>query len=226
MNNRDKKPIGTILLLTAKNGAGKDSVEEFFLEFLGKVHVSHMRELIGKISGSPLITRKDFTEYTHRMRKNHGAGYFVEEACKRIPVGTEFAIINSMRHPSEYDIALQYAEKVIIIAVLDVALDASSEEILQGATLRYNRLSVRGTSTDNFKSFKQFLNDDKEEWEPVNLEDPNAHWVKRCVEMAVLEGKGFFVLNNEDGLAGLQKVRETIEQYLLSRQILPIAKIS
>jgi hypothetical protein len=216
------KKIQKVFLIPGQNGAGKDFVEELLKSFSNNVYCVHMREEIPLIAQNEKVIfsdREDFIKYTTKKRKKYGAGYFVKKSLENLPE-ISWVIVNSMRHPDEYKEAFQYAEQVIIVAVLACSLTASPDQRLKADIVRFNRLTKRGTVTDKFKSFDDFLAKDKKEWRPKNPHDPNAHNVEACVQMAI-EGKGFVVLNGTDDEDSVDQIKAQIRRGLSSFDLLP-----
>ncbi len=217
------KKIQTLFLITGQNGAGKDFIEEILKSFFDdNVHCVHMREQIPLIAQNEKVIfadREDFINYTTQKRQEHGAGYFVKKSLENLPEHS-WVVVNSMRHPDEYQEAFQYAEQVIVVAVLACPIDASPQEKEDADRLRFNRLTERGTVTDKFESFEDFLTKDKKEWRPENPHDPSAHNVEACVQMAI-EGKGFVIINGTDTEESISGIRKQIRFGLSEFDLLP-----
>jgi hypothetical protein len=189
-----------ILLIAGENGAGKNKIQEIFLKkcISGKSYIIDMRKEIimtAQNQGIFLQTDDEISEYATRMRRIHGAGYFLKEALDRINTEYAYIIVNSMRHPDEYKVALGYTPRVYVVGVLAAPLNASKEEKELADMLRFKRIQERGDGVRKYNSFEEFLAKDKKEWIPLDDLDFASQNVKGCIDLAV-NPTGFLVINN------------------------------
>ena len=140
-------------------------------------------------------TDDEISEYATRMRRAHGAGYFLKEALDRINTEYAYIIVNSMRHPDEYKVALDYTPRVYVVGVLAAPLNAPKEEKELADMLRFKRIQERGDGVRKYNSFEEFLAKDKKEWIPLDDLDFASQNVKGCIDLAV-NPTGFLVINN------------------------------
>ncbi len=212
-----EKKIEILFLLTGPNGAGKGTITALLKEKFLNIMCYEMREeirKIGTVDGQLFLNREDFTNYTTVKRIEHGPDYFMNLVLNKTPI-TRFALVDSMRHPSEYQPGLLHADRVYVVAVLSCPLDASPEEKMIDLKRRYDRLIARKTETDKFESFEEFVGKDAKEWRPENPNDPNAHNVEACVTLAL--ENNFVILNDGD----IDSLRERFNTILFNLDLLP-----
>jgi len=157
-----------IIGITGTIGAGKGTVVDYLVKNKGFKHFSARGLIVEEIEKRGLENNRDsMVVVANDLREKFGSGYVAEELFKRAEKSDENAVIESLRTVGEIE-TLQKKGKFVLLAV-----DADSK-------IRYERVSVRGTSTDNV-SFEKFLADEEKE---MTSTDPNKQNLKKCIEMA------------------------------------------
>ncbi|HJN05693.1 MAG TPA: AAA family ATPase [Bacteroidales bacterium] len=175
-----------IIGITGTLGAGKGTIVDYLVNNMGFKHYSVRDFLIEEINKSGLpVNRDTMTEMANKLRANHSPAYIIEQLYKKAKQDGSNAIIESIRTPGEVDF-LKKQGKFYLIAV-----DADPK-------IRYNRITLRATETDNI-SFKTFLANERREF---TTSDPNKQNLSRCIEMADI------VLQNNGNLPELHKQLE------------------
>ncbi len=182
-----------IIGITGTLGAGKGTIVDFLVKNKGFKHFSARNLIVEEIEKRGMINNRDsMVVVANDLREKLGAGYVAEELFKRAEKSGENAVIESLRTVGEIE-TLRKKGKFVLLAV-----DAEPK-------IRYQRVSVRGTSTDNV-SFEKFLADEKKEMEST---DPNKQNLKKCIEMA-----DFKIENNgtiEELNSKIEKIYEQIK---------------
>lgn len=157
-----------IIGITGTIGAGKGTVVDYLVKNKGFKHFSARGLIVEEIEKRGMENNRDSMVIVgNDLRLKFGSGYVAEELFKRALEFGENAVIESLRTVGEIEI-LRKKGKFVLLAV-----DADSK-------IRYQRVSVRGTSTDNV-SFEKFLADEEKE---MISTDPNKQNLKKCIEMA------------------------------------------
>lgn len=157
-----------IIGITGTIGAGKGTVVDYLVKNKGFKHFSARALIVEEIEKRGLENNRDsMVVVANDLREKYGSGYVAEELFKRAEKSGENAVIESLRTLGEIE-TLQKKGKFVLLAV-----DAEPK-------IRYQRVSVRGTSTDNV-SFEKFLADEEKE---MISTDPNKQNLKKCIEMA------------------------------------------
>lgn len=140
-----------IIGIGGTNGSGKDSLAQILADDFGWLFVSGSdilrREL--KRRGLP-IERENLRALSAEWRREHGLGYLIDKAVEQFKKGNYKGLaIASLRNPGEADRVHELGGKV-------VWLDADPK-------LRYDRIYSRGRSTEDNKTFEQFLAEEQAE---------------------------------------------------------------
>ena len=139
-----------ILGITGTNGSGKGAVVDHLVA-KGFVHFSVRNRLEEALNerGIP-VTRPALREYANSLRKEHGAGYFIqlileEIAAQNIPN----AVIESIRTMGEFEYLKSKGAYII-------AVDADRR-------VRFARIKRRASHTDHL-DFETFVMEEEREW--------------------------------------------------------------
>ena len=125
------------------------------------------------------------------LRGKYGASYVLEELYKKAAIAGGDCVLESVRTVGEIE-ALRKKDNFYLWAV-----DA-------GSKLRYERIVVRGSSTDKV-SFEDFVANEKRECES---DDPAKQNLTKCIELAdfKLENNGTIEELNEQVEEILEKI--------------------
>ena len=172
-----------------------------------------MRETIEKIASDQNVVfnnRDEITKYTTRMRRLHGAGYFMKNAVNIKTSFREHVVFDSVRNPEECNVIDDIAENVYIIVVLETPVDASSEEKEKAAFQSWQRAYARETVTDDV-SYKVFMEQRRREFIPEDVNDPALHNIKGCMDIVFNDPKkGFIIINDKDEENVFQQLGEAL----------------
>ena len=157
-----------IIGITGTLGSGKGTVVDYLVKNKGFAHFSVRSFLIDEIKKRNLpVNRDSMVEVANDLRANNSPSYLAEQLFELASKQDKPAIIESLRTPGEID-ALKKKGDFFLLAV-----DADSK-------LRYDRVIIRGSSTDKI-SYEKFLSDEKKE---LTTSDPNKQNLAKCIEMA------------------------------------------
>jgi cytidylate kinase len=142
-----------IIGISGTNGSGKDSLGQMLAERHGYLFVSVtdiLRE--GLREQNQPIERKNLRNLSTQWRREHGLGVLVDKAVEKFKEsGSKYRglAIASLRNPGEADKVHELGGKVIW-------LDADPQE-------RYERIHSRHRSTEDQKTYGQFLEEEQAE---------------------------------------------------------------
>ncbi len=175
-----------IIGITGTLGAGKGTVVDYLVKNIGFKHYSVRDYLISEIKREGLpVNRDTMTAVANKLRAKHSPFYIIEQLYNKAVHEGGKAIIESIRTPGEIDFLKKQGDFFLI------AVDADPK-------IRYDRISLRATETDNI-SFDTFLANEKREF---STSDPNKQNLSRCIEMADI------VLKNNGNIHELHKQLE------------------
>ncbi|MDB4303473.1 AAA family ATPase [Desulfosarcina sp.] len=176
-----------IIGITGTLGAGKGTIVEYLKE-KGFIHQSARAFVTEEIVRRNIdINRDNMVMIANEMRKKYGPNYIAEQLYERgIKKGKDI-IIESIRTVAEAE-ALKKKGDFLLLAV-----DADPK-------LRYERVSKRGTETDNI-SFEKFFEDEKKE---MTSDDPTKQNLSACIKIADR------VINNDSTIEELHKKVESV----------------
>ncbi len=156
-----------IIGITGTFGAGKGTIVEYLKE-KGFAHFSVRDYLIKEIKKQNLeVNRDNMVIVANNLREKHSPSYIIEQLYKKAEKTGKDSVIESIRNIGEIKKLKQLGNFYLF------SIDAYPK-------IRYERLSKRGTVTDNI-SFKEFLEEEKRE---MNNPDPNKQNISKCIEMA------------------------------------------
>jgi dephospho-CoA kinase len=165
----------TIIGITGTIGAGKGTVVEY-LKTKGFKHYSARAFLVEEIRRRGMLeTRENMFEIANEFRKNNGPEYMIGELVMRAAEKGN-GVVESIRSLGEVEVFRKNAPGQYLLAV-----NARPE-------LRYERIKLRGTTTDNV-TYQEFLEDEHKE---NNNTEPWKQNLLACISKAdfVIENNG------------------------------------
>lgn len=182
--------------ITGTLGAGKGTIVDYLVKEKGFVHFS-VRDFITKEierRGMP-VNRDSMTFVGNDLRKQHSPSYITDELYKQAQETGKNCIIESVRTPLEVSELRKHSNFYLF------AIDAD-------AKVRYERIVVRGSSTDNV-SFETFIANEQRE---MTSDDPNKQNLKACIEQAD------YLFSNDGNFDDLhQKIEEVLDKIMYKR---------
>lgn len=179
-----------IIGITGTIGAGKGTVVDYLTKNKNFKHFSARGFLVEEIEKRGLENNRDsMVTVANDLREKFGPGFIAEELFKKALGLGENSVIESLRTVGEIE-ALRRKGNFTLLAV-----DADPK-------IRYDRVTTRGTSTDNI-DFEKFLTDEQREMEST---DPNKQNLSECIK------KADFVIKNDGTIEELnQKIEEILK---------------
>ncbi len=179
--------------ITGTLGAGKGTVVDYLVKEKAFVHYSVRQFLIKRLEAeNKVINRDTMVALANNLREKHGADFIARAIYENAVQNNTNCVIESLRTPGEIK-ALREKDDFYLLAV-----DAD-------AKLRYHRISIRKSETDNI-SFEEFLANEKREMQNA---DPNKQNLKKCIEMSDYQ------IYNDGSIAELhQKVEEILSDII------------
>jgi len=157
-----------IIGITGTIGAGKGTVVEYLINKKNFKHFSARGFLMEEIERRGLENNRDnMVAVANELREKNSPSFVADELLKRALESGENCVIESLRTVGEIE-SLRKKGNFSLLAI-----DADSR-------VRYERIIIRSTSTDNI-SFEKFLSDEERE---MNSDDPNKQNLRKCIEMA------------------------------------------
>ncbi|MBR5831501.1 MAG: AAA family ATPase [Bacteroidales bacterium] len=182
--------------ITGTLGAGKGTIVDYLVKEKGFVHFS-VRDFITKEierRGMP-VNRDSMTIVGNDLRKQHSPSYITDELYKQAQETGKNCIIESVRTPLEVSELRKHSNFYLF------AIDAD-------AKVRYERIVVRGSSTDNV-SFETFIANEQRE---MTSDDPNKQNLKACIEQAD------YLFSNDGDFEDLhKKIEEVLDKIMYKR---------
>lgn len=178
-----------IIGITGTIGAGKGTVVDYLAKNKKFKHFSARDFLVEEIKRREMENNRDsMVAVANDLRSKFGPGYVAEELFKRAFESGENAIIESLRTVGEVETLRKKGNFTLL------AIDADPE-------IRYERIIVRGTTTDDI-SFEKFLADEQREMEST---DQNKQNLSECIKRAD------YVIHNN---GSIEELNEKIEKIL------------
>lgn len=182
--------------ITGTLGAGKGTIVDYLVKEKGFVHFS-VRDFITKeIERRAMpVNRDSMTIVGNDLRKQHSPSYITDELYKQAQETGKNCIIESVRTPLEVSELRKHSNFYLF------AIDAD-------AKVRYERIVVRGSSTDNV-SFETFIANEQRE---MTSDDPNKQNLKACIEQAD------YLFSNDGDFEDLhKKIEEVLDKIMYKR---------
>ena len=157
-----------IIGITGTLGAGKGTLVEYLKEHKGFLHFSVRDFLVEELHRRNLdVNRDTMTSLANELRANHSPSYITDQLYAQAKQAGHNSIIESIRTPGEIT-SLRAKGDFYLFAV-----DADPK-------MRYGRISLRKSATDNI-NFETFLSNEERE---MTATDPNKQNLSKCIEEA------------------------------------------
>jgi len=157
-----------IIGITGTLGAGKGTIVDYLMRQKNFSHYSVRAFLIKEIEKQNLpVNRDSMVLVANELRERHAPSYITDCLYEEAKKSNHNSIIESIRTPGEV-VSLRQKGSFLLIAV-----DAD-------ITIRYQRVTLRGSETDHI-GFEEFAANEARE---MNSNDPNKQNLRKCIEMA------------------------------------------
>jgi dephospho-CoA kinase len=157
-----------IIGITGTLGAGKGTIVDYLLKEKGFLHFSVRTYIAEEITMRGMAVNRDsMVLVANDLRKNNSPSYITDCLYEKALITGKNSIIESIRTPGEV-YSLREKGRFYLLAI-----DADTK-------IRYNRISIRKSETDNI-SFETFIENEKRE---MDSNDPNAQNIKKCMDLA------------------------------------------
>jgi len=176
------------------NGSGKDTLSNLLADDYGWLFVSNSDILRKELKKRNLpIERENLRALSAEWRRQHSLGHLIDEATEIfMPQANQFKglVISSLRNFGE-------AERIHELGGQIVWVDAP-------AKLRYERIYSRQRSTEDQKSFEQFLAEEKAEKEHTG-DEATLNW------QGVKDRADIFITNDTNDI---EKFKQIVQKAL------------
>jgi dephospho-CoA kinase len=157
-----------IIGITGTLGAGKGAVVDYLVNKKGFKHYSARAFITEEIERRGLpVNRDTMTEVSNDIRKKNSPAYIIEELHNIAELNGHNSVIESIRTPGEVEFLKSKGDFYLL------SVDANPKT-------RYERISVRGSETDNI-SFEKFIADEAREMKSTDPNKQNLGW---CIDHA------------------------------------------
>jgi len=157
----------TIIAVTGLNGSGKSTLAQYLTEEKGFIHVSFRSFLVKHLTmRNQAPSRENMRTLANELRKEHGAGYAIDELLKEARGIDDNVVIESIRTVNE---ARYLKEKDALIIATIAPIET-----------RYKRITQRQSETDSV-SYQEFIDGEQKESESNN---PDMQNLPKVVAMA------------------------------------------
>lgn len=182
-----------IIAIAGTNGSGKDTVGQMLADDYGWFFVS-VADLLrdeAKKRGLP-IERSVLRGIGAEWRREYGLGVLVDRAIKQFEESKQQhagLVVSPMRNPGE-------AQRVKDLGGVLVWVDADPK-------VRYDRITSRNRSTEDRKTFEQFLAEEKAEM--------NEQGDAATLNMAAVKKMADIFIDNNDGIEHIEhQIKEAL----------------
>jgi dephospho-CoA kinase len=183
-----------VIGITGTLGAGKGTVVDYLVTKYGFKHYSAPDFIRQEVLRRGLPDNRDSMRVVgNDLRKEHGAGFLVNQAYAQAQTETERAVIESLRSTREVTTLKTKPGTCVLWGV-----DADPQ-------IRYERIIKRKSHKDNV-TFEKFLQEESKE---MNDTSPNGMSLSQCLKMADVT-----IYNNGDLAALQQQVDQAIAPLL------------
>ena len=180
-----------IIGITGTPGAGKGTIVEYFIREKGFAHYSVRAYLLHLIREKGLPENRDsMFNLANQLRAIHGPSYVTDQLYEQAVLAGKDCIIESIRTPGEVE-SLRTKGLFFLLAV-----DADPE-------VRYQRIILRQTETDNVSRKTFFENEERE----ISTNDPNKQNLRKCISMA-----DYILMNNGTKEELADQLEEVLEK--------------
>ncbi len=180
-----------IIGITGTLGAGKGTIVEYLVNHKNFTHYSVRSFLTEEIEKLQLtVNRDNMVLVANELRAKYSPSYVTDQLYYKAAKSGKNCVIESIRTPGEVDSLREKGNFYLF------AIDAPPQ-------LRYERIVIRNSETDNI-NYDTFIQNEQRE---MNTNDPTKQNLRKCIEMAD------FVFENSGSIDDLHiKVEEVLHK--------------
>ena len=157
-----------IIGITGTLGAGKGTLVDYLAEHKGFAHFSVRDFLVVELEKRRLdVNRDTMTSLANELRANNSPSYITDQLYEQALASGKNSIIESIRTPGEITSLRKKGDFYLF------AVDANPK-------VRYERISMRKSATDNI-DFETFLANEQRE---MTAADPNKQNLSECIKQS------------------------------------------